>query len=116
KLVGVLERWARLQSVPCRAFQSELAIDQLELGNRHCDVVFGQSGKTAGIDDGVCNGLVSANDDVLDRSNPLLVVVEHRLAQDLPLGTPAEGDVTQFAVADAKECRSGYLRMRGSWG
>ena len=46
--------------------QDELVIDQLELRNRDGDIVLHQAEKAAGID-GICNGLISGDDDVIDR-------------------------------------------------
>jgi len=47
--------------------QDELVIDQLELRNRDGDIVLHQAEKAAGIDDRICNGLISGDDDVIDR-------------------------------------------------
>ena len=71
--------------------------------------MFGQSGKTAGIDDGVCNGLVSANDDLPDRSNSLVVVVDddESVRESLPdllgefgFAAKAFGSAEEFLASD----------------
>ena len=80
-LVGVVELRCCLQSVPRDARQNH---DRKE---------------AAGIDDGVGDGFVGRDDEVVDESDALIHVIVDGMAEDLPFSAPAQGDIAQFTVA-----------------
>ena len=111
-LVGVVELRCCRQSVPRGARQNQLVAAQLELRHWNGDVVLGDRKEAAGIDDGVGDRFVGRDDDVVDRSDALTHVIVDGMAEDLPLGAPAQGDIAQFTVAYAEESRASHLCLR----
>ena len=73
--------------------------------------MLGKSDEPTCIDDGVRDRPVAANNQVVDKTDPLVLVIENRLADDLTLGAPTKRNVTQFTIAHVQECGSGHLRV-----
>lgn len=65
--------------------------------------MLGDMKETAGIDDRVGNRLVGRDDDVVDISDPLVLVIVDVSAQNLALGAPTGRDVAQFGRRDTNE-------------
>jgi hypothetical protein len=59
--------------------------------------------ETAGVDDRVGNRLVGRDDDVVDISDPLALVIVDGSAENLVLGAPTRRDVPQFGRLDTNE-------------
>ena len=80
--------------------------------DRNSDVVLGKSDEPTRIDYGVRDRPVAGNNQVVDKTDPLVLAIENRLADDLTLGAPTKRNVTQFIIPHAQECGSGHLRVR----
>lgn len=109
RLLSVLERRTCPQGLLCSARQNQLVIDQFKLRDRNGDIMLRQAKKAAGADDGVGDRLVGRDDDVVDRSDAFIFIVEYRLPEDCGRGAPTQGDVPQLRGGDADNGRSRHL-------
>ena len=98
--LGIFEFGTGLERSAGGSRQDQLSFDQLELRNRNGNIVLGDMKVTAGIDDGVGNRLVGRDDDVVDISDPLVLVIVDWRAENLALGTPTGRDVAQLRRFD----------------
>src|SRR5262249_50243856 len=111
-LVCVFELWHCLECVLGCAGKNELSILDLELIDRYRHVVLAKAQEAARADDGVGDSLVGGDDNILDLSNSLVLVVVDSLTHDLPLRAPARSNFSQFCRSTAELGRARHLTKR----
>src|SRR5260221_2226655 len=111
-LACVLERRHGLQGVLGCARESEFAIDLPQLTHWYRNIVLADAQEAADPDDGVGDCFVGGDDEIVDRSDPLALVVVDRLPEHLTLCTPAQSDVTQLCHTDTEGSGARDLRLR----
>jgi hypothetical protein len=105
----VIKLWHCLERVFSRARKNELPILDLELIDRDRYVVLAKTKEAAHADDGVGDGFVGGDDNILDLSNPLVLVVVDSLTHDLPLRAPAPSNFSQLCCCNAELRRARHL-------
>src|SRR5258706_15477295 len=91
----VFKRRHRLQGFFRGSGENEFAVDLRQLAHWYRDIVPAYAQEASGPDNGVRDRLVGCDDDVVDRSDPLVLVVEHCLAEHLAVCAPAQCDLAQ---------------------
>src|SRR5260370_12773272 len=92
----VFKRRHRLQAVLRGPGENEFAVDLRQLAHWYRDIVLADAQEASGPDNGVRDRLVGGDDDVVDRSDPPVLVVESGLAEHLSGCTPAWPDLPQL--------------------
>jgi hypothetical protein len=108
-LVCVFELWHCFECVLGCAGKNELSILDLELIDRYRHVVLAKTQEAARADDGVGDSFVGGDDNILDLSNPLVLVVVDRLTHDLPLRAPAPSNFSELCRSNADLGRARHL-------
>src|SRR5215475_219317 len=112
RLVCVFELWHCFECVLGCAGKNELSIFYLELIDRYRDVVLAKPQEAARTDDGVGDSFVWGDDDILDLSNALVLVVVDSLPHNLPLRAPARSNFSELCRSNAELGRARHLTKR----
>src|SRR5258708_14504177 len=86
----VFKRRHRLQGFFRGSGENEFAVDLRQLAHWYRDIVPADAQEASGPDNGVRDRLVGGDDDVVDRSDPPVLALEHFLATPLSVCAPPQ--------------------------